>query len=102
MNICEPAPIKNLFNDSTDLPFLNQARWPVAGMCLVLKIVSVQISVCMCVFACVCVPPRPLITSGMISTLYDSLNKFYSCFMQGVVIIDDECHLSVKVSYEPT
>ena len=29
--------------------------------------------------------PRLLITSGMIWTLYDWLNKFYSCYM---VIID--------------
>ena len=43
----------------------------------------------MCVFVCVCVclPPRLLITSGVIWTLYNWLNKFYSCYMAIVVVI---------------
>ena len=49
--------------------FLNQARTshrPVRVW--LLKIVSVQTSICVCVFVCVCLPPRLLITSGMIWT----------------------------------
>ena len=38
-----------------------------------------------CVF--VCPPPRLLITSGVIWTPYDWLNKFYSCYMATVVVI---------------
>ena len=30
-----------------------------------LEIVFVRMSVCVCVFACVCLPPRLLITSGV-------------------------------------
>ena len=42
-----------------------------------------------CVRVCVCVCPRPrlLITSGVIYTSYDRLNKFYSCYMATVVVI---------------
>ena len=36
---------------------------------------------------CVCVPPKLLITSGMIRTPYDWLNKSYSCYMAIVVVI---------------
>ena len=39
----------------------------------------------MCVF--VCAPPRLLITSGVIWTPYDWLNKFYSCIMTIVAVI---------------
>ena len=60
--------------------FLNQARaW-------FLKIDPVQI-VGMHVCVCVCLHPRLLITSGMIWTSYDWLNKFYSCYMATIVII---------------
>ena len=55
-----------------------------------LKIVSVWISVYVfvCVCVCVCVSTlRLLITSGVIWTPYDWLNKFYSCYMATVVII---------------
>ena len=38
----------------------------------------------MCVF--VCLPPRLLITSGVIWTPYDWLNKFYSCCMATVIV----------------
>ena len=48
-----------------------------------LKIVSVQMSVC------VCPPPRLFITSGVIWTPCDWLNKFYSCYMATVVVIVD-------------
>ena len=50
-----------------------------------LKIVPVQTSVCICV--CVCPPPRLLITSGMIWTPYNWLNKFYSRYMAIIVVI---------------
>ena len=43
--------------------------------------------VCVCVCLRVCPTPRLLITSGIIWTLYDSLNKFYSCYMATVVVI---------------
>ena len=36
---------------------------------------------------CVCPLPRLLITSGVIWTPYDWLNKFYSFYMAAVVII---------------
>ena len=43
--------------------------------------------VSMCVCLCVCLPLRLLITSGMIWTPYDWLNKFYSCYTAIVVVI---------------
>ena len=66
--------------------FLNQVH---AGLQLAhawfLEIVPVQTSVC--VFVCVCPPPRLLITSGVIWTPYDWLKKFYSGYMAIVVVI---------------
>ena len=47
----------------------------------------VCVYVCVCVCLCVCPPPRLLITSGVIWTSYDWLNKFYSCDMATVVVI---------------
>ena len=70
--------------------FLNQAR---AGHrpahTWFLKIASVWMSVCVCVCVCLCVCPplRLVITSGIIWTSYDWLNKFYSCYMATVVVI---------------
>ena len=69
--------------------FLNQARaclWPAHTWFL--KIDSVQI-ISVCVHLCVCVSPllRLLITSGVIWTPYEWLNKFYSCYLAIVVII---------------
>ena len=58
-----------------------------------LKIVSVWMSVCacVCVCMCVCLPLRLLlITSGVIWTPYDWLNKFCSCYIATVVIIVNE------------
>ena len=46
------------------------ARWPKAGMRLVLKIVSVRTSVCVCV--CVCVSTPEAITSGVMCCDIDS------------------------------
>ena len=59
-----------------------------------LKIDPVQIigmracvCVCLCVCMCVCPCPRLLITSGVIRTSYNWLNKFYSCYMAIIVVI---------------
>ena len=46
-------------------------------------------------FVCVSAP-RLLITSGVIWTPYDWLNKFYSFYMAAVVVIDDGCGLTVE------
>ena len=54
-----------------------------------LKLLLSAKSVCMC--ACVCLLPRLLITSGMIWTLYDWLNKFYGLYTAAVVIIHSGC-----------
>ena len=57
-------------------------RRPVAGA----RLVSWK---CFCVDICMCVcpPPRLLITSGVMWTPCDWLNKFYSCIWHTVVII---------------
>ena len=54
-----------------------------------LKLNLCKSSVCVyvCLRVCVCLPSRLLITSGVIYTPYDWLNKFYSCYMANVVII---------------
>ena len=56
-----------------------------------LKIDLVRMSVCVCVCVCVfvCPPPRLLITSDVILTLCDWVNKFCSCYMATVVGIID-------------
>ena len=64
---------------------------PQAGAPGFLKLILCELSVCVfvCVCVCVCVCPRLrlLITSGVIETSYDWLNKFYSCYMATVVVI---------------
>ena len=52
----------------------------------------------MCV--CVCPAPRLLITSGMIWTPYDWLNKFYSFYMATLVNIVDGCGLGIDTHCE--
>ena len=47
----------------------------------------------MCV--CVCLPPRLLITSGVILTPYDWLNKFYRFYMAAVIGIVNRHDLSI-------
>ena len=53
---------------------------------------NVELASWLCV--CVCPPPRQLISSGMIWTPYDWLNKFYSCYM-AIVIIVNGCGLGI-------
>ena len=48
-------------------------------------------------FVCVCPSPRLLLTSGMIWTPYDWLNKGYSFYMAAVVIIGGGCGLRIEV-----
>ena len=50
-----------------------------------------------CVF--VCLPTRLLITSDMIWTSNDWLNKFYSCYMVTVVGIVDGCGLGIDMCH---
>ena len=47
-------------------------------------------------FVCVCLPPRLLITSGVIWTPYDWLNKFYSFYMAAEVVTGSGCGLRIK------
>ena len=55
----------------------------------------------MCVFVCVymCLPPRLLITSGVIWTPYDWVNKFYS-YMAALVSIVDGHGLGIDMHRE--
>ena len=64
-----------------------------------LKLILCGLSVC--VLACVCVCPRLrlLITSGMIWSPYDWLNKFYSCCMAIVVVIINGRGLSIDTRH---
>ena len=63
--------------------------WPVSKIAL---IYNVGMSVC--VFTCLCPPLRILIISGMIWSPYDTLNKFYSCYMAVIVGINSRCGLA--------
>ena len=54
---------------------------------------------CVCMCMCVCPPLRLLITSGVIWTPCDWLNKLYSFYMAAVVIIVDGCGLTVEAHY---
>ena len=81
---------------------LNQARAgsrPVRAWFL--DIVPVWTSVCVfvCVCVCVCLPPRLLITCGVIWTPYDWLNKFYSRYMAIVVVIINGRGLGIDTCY---
>ena len=55
---------------------------------------------CTCLCVCLCPPPRLLITSGVIWTLYDWLNKFYRCYMAIIVGIVDGCGLDIETCCE--
>ena len=75
--------------DQGPLLKLKPVHWNVIfkpGTHLVYKIVFVRMSVCVCVCVCVSIP-RLLITSGVICSPYDWLNKSYSCDMATVVVI---------------
>ena len=61
-----------------------------------LKIVCMRVHAYMCACVCVSPPPRLLITSGVIWTPYDWLNKFYSIYMAAVVGIVSRCGLSTE------
>ena len=55
--------------------------------------------VCLCVCVlCVCSPPRLLITSGVMCTPYDWLNKFCNCYMAIVVVIINGRGLGIGTS----
>ena len=56
---------------------------------------------CLCVYVCMCVCPplRLLITSGVIWTPYDWLNKFYSRYMAIVVLIVNRHGLGIDTRH---
>ena len=62
---------KAVFDLSLDKFIKPDTRQPLANARLVLKIDSVQKSVCVRACVCACLPPRLSITSGMIWTPYD-------------------------------
>ena len=65
-----------------------------------LKIVSVQMSVCVHVCLRKCLPPEAqLIISGMIWTLYDWVSKFYSFYMAAIVDIVGRGGLTIEVHH---
>ena len=49
--------------------------------------VCVRACVCACMRVCVALPPRLLITSGVILISYDWLNKLYSGYMAIVIVV---------------
>ena len=72
------------------MPFLNQAcagHRPVRAWFLRIASVRECLYACVCVCLRVCPPPRLLITSGVIQTPYDWLNKFYGFSLAAVVDI---------------
>ena len=64
--------------------FLNQVH---TGLCRPVHVWFLKINPVWIVSMCVCPPLRLLITSGVIWTPYDWLNKFYSCYIPTVVVI---------------
>ena len=52
-----------------------------------------------CTFVCVCLLPRLLITSSMIWTPYDWLNKFYSLYMAAIVSIISRRGLTIEARH---
>ena len=65
------------------------------GQCT--PIVSVWMSVCVCVY--MCLPPLWLLKiSGVMWTLYDRLNKFSSFYMAAIVGTVSRCGLNLSVS----
>ena len=77
--------------------FLNQAHaglWPVSTWFLETNLVC---DVCVCVS--VCLPPRLVITSGVIWTSYDWLSKFYSFYIAAVVSIVSRCGIAIEAHH---
>ena len=60
-----------------------------------LKLLLSGTSVCVVV----CLPLRLLITSSMILSPYDWLNKFYNFYMAAVVRLDGKCGLRTEAHY---
>ena len=57
-------------------------------------------SVCLCVYLSVCLPPRLLLTSGVCGVIWtpcDWSNKFYGFYMVAVVDIDNGRDISICV-----
>ena len=83
--------------------------WLSVCVCVVCVLVCAHVHSCVCICvcmhawvyvcacACVCVSLRLLITSGEIWTLYDWLNKFYSCYMATVAVIINGCGLGIDI-----
>ena len=59
--------------------------------------VCVRVCVRACLCVCACLPPRLLITSGMIWTPYN--RKFYSCYMATVAITINGCGLGIGMHH---
>ena len=59
----------------------------IVGFLELLLSANVCMRACVCLRLCVCLPPRLLITSGVIWTPYDWSNKFYGFYMAAVVDI---------------
>ena len=51
---------------------------------------------CACMCVCACLPPRLLITSGVIQIQYDWLNKFYTFYMAAIVSIVSRSQLTIE------
>ena len=61
--------------------------------------VSVSVFFCVCVCVSVCPPPKLVITSGVIWTLFDWLNKFYSFCIAALVGIVIRPGLTIEMSH---
>ena len=89
----------------TSIPSLNPALGKMLAIFKILNQVragllriALSTNVGMHVYVCVCVclsAPRLLITSGVIQTPYDWLNKFYGFYMTAVVGIVSGCDVSI-------
>ena len=67
-------------------------NWLASFLKLPLSAMSVCVCLCACVCVCVFPPLRLLVSSGMIWTPYDRLNKFYSFYVVGII---SRCGLSI-------
>ena len=78
---------------------LNQVRTVHTSLWM-LKIDSVQASMCVRVCVHMRVPQRLLITSSIILTLHLWLIKFYSCYITTLVVIVDGHGLGIDTYHE--